>query len=208
MCIIPMLTVLFYNIRPNKYEWRKTSRTDFEDIEVLWKDGRENISCSHQDLETEILFATIALPLSSCITIHIIIIHLSATQPGWMTAASEERLHLGHWACCGYHTQKIRQSPLRKLSLCFADANKIIANSQKRWYSLNYGPDPLRPAQCNELMYSMAETMLMVLGNIYLQGWHIPSAAAVVLSSTITFLNEMRGVKKTQQNRSHKISFK
>lgn len=34
-----------------------------------------------------------------------------------------------------------------------------------------------------------------------------PSAAASVLPSTITLLNEIRRVKKTKQNRSYKINF-
>lgn len=45
--------------------------------------GREKIilSCPHQVLETELLFATSAQLLSSYIIIRIIIIHFSATQP-------------------------------------------------------------------------------------------------------------------------------
>lgn len=63
---------------------RRTSRTNFKETEALQVDGRESkwwgkiiTSHRHQDLQTEFLFATLALPLSSQMIIHIIIIHLS-----------------------------------------------------------------------------------------------------------------------------------
>lgn len=43
------------------------------------KGKKKIIYCSHQESETEILFATVALPPSSHIVIRIIIIYLSAS---------------------------------------------------------------------------------------------------------------------------------
>lgn len=63
---------------------RKTSRRDLKEMEAIQIDGRERanvgekliLSCPHCVLETEFLFATSALLLSSCIIICVIIIRL------------------------------------------------------------------------------------------------------------------------------------